>query len=65
MLSVQQPLQKKTAIKVVGFTGYSGGKLKDMAYITIHAPIDDMQITEDVHMVMGHLMFSVLYHTKA
>ncbi len=56
---------KENGNKIVGFTGYSGGKLKEMADITIHAPIDDMQIAEDVHMIMGHLMFSVLYHTNA
>ena len=45
--------------KIIGLTGYSGGKLKPLADISLHVPIDDMQITEDVHMVFDHLMMSV------
>lgn len=48
---------------VVGFTGFNGGKLKDISDISIHIAIDDMQVVEDVHMMLGHLIFSVLYHT--
>ena len=46
--------------KVIGITGYNGGKLKPLADISLHAPVDDMQITEDVHMIFDHLMMSVL-----
>ena len=45
--------------KVIGITGYSGGKLKPLADISLHAPVEDMQITEDVHMIFDHLMMSV------
>lgn len=47
--------------QVIGLTGYSGGKLKELADISLHVPVNSMQITEDVHMVFDHLMMSVFY----
>jgi D-sedoheptulose 7-phosphate isomerase len=44
----------------VGLSGYDGGKLKQLATHGIHIPIKDMQITEDLHMVLDHLMMKVL-----
>ncbi len=55
---------KSNGNQVVGFTGFSGGALKEISDLSIHVPINDMQIVEDVHMMLGHLMFSVLYHGK-
>ena len=46
--------------KTVGVTGYDGGKLAKIVDISFNVPINDMQITEDVHMVLDHLMMSVL-----
>ena len=37
----------------VGFTGYSGGRLKESAQHNIHINIDDMQVAEDLHMVLN------------
>jgi D-sedoheptulose 7-phosphate isomerase len=49
----------------VGLTGYSGGKLKETAMHGVHINIDDMQITEDLHMVLDHCMMKILYdHLK-
>lgn len=52
---------KKQGCKVVGLTGYSGGRLKELSDISLHVPINSMQITEDVHMIFNHLMVSVFY----
>lgn len=49
--------------KVVGLTGYDGGKLKELSDISLHVPVNSMQITEDLHMVLDHLMMSVFYKT--
>lgn len=51
---------KEVGAKVVGITGYSGGKLKELADYHMHVNIDDMQITEDIHMAFDHMMYSVL-----
>lgn len=46
---------------VIGITGFGGGKLKEICDYSLHAPINSMQITEDVHMIFDHLMMSMLY----
>ena len=44
----------------VALTGYSGGKLKEIAKMGVHVNIDDMQVSEDVHMIIDHLSMSVI-----
>ena len=51
---------REVGTKVVGITGYSGGKLRGLADYKMHVNIDDMQITEDVHMAFDHMMYRVL-----
>lgn len=51
---------KTVGCKVVGMTGYSGGKLKELADYHMHVPIDDMQIAEDLHLSFNHMMYQVL-----
>lgn len=38
----------------VALTGYTGGKLRDIADIMINAPIKDMEVTEDIHIIIFH-----------
>ena len=45
----------------VGITGYDGGKLRKLARHSVNANIDDMQISEDIHMVLDHMMMKILY----
>jgi len=44
----------------VAFCGFNGGKVKDLADILIHAPIHDMEVTEDVHIVVFHALKQAL-----
>lgn len=44
----------------VGLTGYDGGLLRRTARHGVHVPVRDMQVTEDLHMVLDHLAYSVL-----
>ena len=44
----------------IGLCGYSGGKLAEMADLSLVARRDNMQQVEDVHMVLGHVLFSAL-----
>lgn len=41
-------------VKTVAFTGFKGGKIKEIANISINVPIMDMEITEDVHLIIFH-----------
>ena len=52
---------KSKGIKIIGITGFNGGKLKEFADVLLHAPINSMQVTEDIHMIFDHLMMSMLY----
>ncbi len=45
--------------KVLGITGYSGGKLKEMADYKMHVDEMDMQIAEDLHMTFDHMMMKI------
>ena len=44
----------------IAIVGYSGGKLKEVADYNIHVKIDNMQIAEDIHMILDHLMMYIL-----
>jgi D-sedoheptulose 7-phosphate isomerase len=44
----------------VGITGYNGGKVKQLCKHNVHVPVDDMQITEDLHLVLNHCMMKIL-----
>lgn len=44
----------------IGWTGFNGGKLKEVSQFSINANIEDMQISEDIHMTLVHLMMKVL-----
>lgn len=50
---------KSQGAKIIGLTGYNGGKLKELADYPMHVPADDMQIAEDLHMVFDHMMMRV------
>lgn len=54
---------KSQGNKVIGVTGFKGGKLRQLADISLHVPINSMQITEDLHMIFDHLMMAVFYKT--
>lgn len=55
---------KKHGGTTIAIVGYSGGRMKKMADYSIHVDIDDMQIAEDLHMVLDHMMMWVLSHSK-
>lgn len=54
---------KKQGNKIIGITGFQGGKLRNLSDISLHVPINSMQITEDIHMIFDHLMMSIFYKT--
>lgn len=46
---------KKMGIKTFAILGFSGGKCKQIADFPIHFPINDMQVSEDLQMIVGHI----------
>jgi len=51
---------KSQGCAIIGLTGFDGGLLRELSDCSLHVAIDDMQITEDIHMVFDHLMMKVL-----
>ena len=54
---------KIVGTRTVGVTGFSGGKLRELADYHMHVNVEDMQITEDIHMAFDHMMYRVLSDT--
>lgn len=46
--------------RTLGLCGYRGGKLKDLAQHVVWADVDDMQLSEDVHAIFGHIVMQAL-----
>lgn len=40
----------------VAMSGFKGGKISEIAIINVHAPVMDMEVTEDVHMVIFNIV---------
>lgn len=51
-------------MKTYAILGFSGGIAKNLAQVPIHFPIDDMQISEDLQLIVGHMMMQWLYAHK-
>ena len=55
VLFAMELAKEKSAI-TIGITGFMGGKLKEMTDYSINANFNDMQISEDIHMIWVHIM---------
>ncbi|MES2122569.1 MAG: SIS domain-containing protein [Chlamydiota bacterium] len=61
--NIQAVLQeaKKMNIKSYAVLGFSGGACKALADVPIHFAVDDMQLSEDLQMIVGHMLMQWLY----
>jgi D-sedoheptulose 7-phosphate isomerase len=55
---------KRMEIKTFAILGYQGGKSKALADVPIHFAVDDMQISEDMQLVVGHMIMQWLYQNR-
>jgi D-sedoheptulose 7-phosphate isomerase len=51
---------RSMGIKSYAVVGFSGGICKDLADVAIHFPVDDMQMSEDLQLVIGHMIMQWL-----
>lgn len=49
----------------IGITGYDGGMLKKISKYSVNANINNMQISEDIHMILTHLLMTLLMENKS
>ncbi|MFH2202542.1 MAG: SIS domain-containing protein [Elusimicrobiota bacterium] len=55
---------KRQGAKVIGFTGFTGGRLRKLADITLHIDSDQYGVIEDLHMAVGSLIAFYLKQRK-
>ena len=53
-------LAKGKGCKTVGLCGFDGGKLAQIVDYKILVPIDNMTISEDLHLVIGHIVSTII-----
>ncbi len=51
-------------VKSYAILGFTGGKCKTLADVSIHFPVNDMQIAEDLQLIVGHMMMQWLYSNR-
>jgi len=49
-------LAKEKGCQIIGLTGFSGGKLKDLADVALHIPFSNYGLVEDAHQVLMHVL---------
>lgn len=54
-------MAREIGVKSYAILGYSGGKAKELADAAIHFAVDDMQISEDLQLIAGHMIMQHLY----
>jgi D-sedoheptulose 7-phosphate isomerase len=52
---------KANSVQSFAVLGYRGGKAKALADVPIHVAVDDMQISEDLQLIVGHMLMQWLY----
>lgn len=55
---------KDRGVRSFALLGFSGGKAKALADVPIHIAIDDMQISEDLQLIVGHMLMQWLYEHR-
>ena len=55
---------KSIGMKSYAILGFSGGKAKEIADVPIHFAIDDMQVSEDMQVIVCHMIMQWLYSRR-
>ncbi len=51
---------KEQGIRTIAVCGYSGGKIREIADVVFHVNVNNMQIVEDVHLILNHMLMNVV-----
>lgn len=55
---------RRIGMKSFAILGFSGGRAKELADHPIHFAVDDMQISEDMQCIVGHMVVQYLYRNR-
>ncbi len=53
-------MAKKLRVKSYAVLGFNGGKAKKLADVPLHFRVNDMQISEDIQIIISHLLMKLL-----
>jgi len=53
-------MAKKLKMRTAGILGFDGGKCKKITDCAVHVDVNDMQISEDIQLVVGHMIMKWL-----
>jgi D-sedoheptulose 7-phosphate isomerase len=53
-------LAKESKGRTIGFTGFDGGRLMPLVDINLHIPTDCIEIVEDLHLMLEHIISKAL-----
>jgi len=56
---------RKLGVKSYAVLGFSGGRAKELADVPIHFAVEDMQLSEDLQLIVGHMVMQYLYSRHA
>jgi len=51
---------KSQNVRTVALTGYDGGVIAGICDVSFVVPVSNMQLVEDVHMILDHLLMTVI-----
>lgn len=51
---------RQLGMKVIGLTGFQGGKMKERCDVCLVVPCDSMEMIEDVHLIINHILAGLL-----
>ena len=55
---------KMLNVKTYSIVGFSGGICKEISDVALHFEVDDMQISEDLQLIVGHMLMKWLYKNR-
>lgn len=55
---------KEQGATTAGWVGFDGGEVSKITDITFHVPVNNMQLVEDLHLILNHLMMYVIMQEK-
>ena len=53
-------IAKEKKLFTIGFTGRSGGKIKEIANICLQVPSDDTPRIQEIHIMLGHIICEIV-----
>ena len=56
---------KKSRVKSFALLAFTGGACLDLADVVLHLKVEDMQIAEDLHLIVGHMVLQALVEARS